>query len=161
MIRRYISHINQNRSTLLFSGTRVQAEKVTRLINEEAEQELAYAHHGSLAREIRYDVEQAFKGGLLKAMVATNSLEMGIDIGDLDEVLLISTPLQVNSAIQRIGRAGHSVGACSVGRFMPVHDKDLLTAAVMAPMVQERDIEGVQAGWRGIGCSGAINYLCV
>ena len=145
LIRRYISHINQNRSTLLFSGTRVQAEKVTRLINEEAEQELAYAHHGSLAREIRYDVEQAFKGGLLKAMVATNSLEMGIDIGDLDEVLLISTPLQVNSAIQRIGRAGHSVGACSVGRFMPVHDKDLLTAAVMAPMVQERDIEGVQA----------------
>ena len=71
---------------------------------------MAYAHHGSLSREIRLAVEQRLKNGELKAIVATSSLELGIDIGDLDLVVLIQTPPAISAAIQRIGRSGHQVG---------------------------------------------------
>ena len=119
------------------------AEKVTRLINEGQAEELAYAHHGSLAREIRLTVEQRLKNGELKAIVATSSLELGIDIGELDQVILIQTPPSISSAIQRIGRSGHSVGEMSRGLLFPTHGHDFLYAAVMAKSVMDQDIESV------------------
>ena len=135
--------IRENHSTLLFANSRRTAEKVTRLINEGEPEELAYSHHGSLSREIRLAVEQRLKKGELKAIVATSSLELGIDIGDLDRVILIQTPPSIASAIQRIGRSGHRVGGTSRGLLYPTHGHDFLYAAVVAKSVIEQDIESV------------------
>ena len=135
--------IRDNRSTLLFANSRRNAEKVTRLINEGEPQELAYAHHGSLSREIRLAVEERLKNGELKAIVATSSLELGIDIGALDRVILIETPPSIASAIQRIGRSGHGVGGTSRGLLYPTHGHDFLYAAVVARGVAEQDIESI------------------
>ena len=136
--------IRANRSTLLFANSRRMAEKVTRLINEGGEEELAYSHHGSLSREIRLAVEQRLKAGELKAIVATSSLELGIDIGDLDRVILIQAPPSISSAIQRIGRSGHRVGGLSRGLLYPTHGRDFLNAAVIAEGVMNQDIEAVR-----------------
>lgn len=136
--------ITDHRSTLLFTNSRRHAEKVTRLINEGAQEDLAYAHHGSLAREIRLAVEQKLKNGELRAIVATNSLELGIDIGTLDQVVLVQTPRSVSSALQRIGRSGHSVGEKSRGLIFPIHGRDFVDAAVMIKAVLEQDIEQVR-----------------
>jgi len=135
--------ILRNRATLLFANSRRTAEKVTRLINEGGPEVLAYAHHGSLSREIRLAVEQRLKEGELRAIVATSSLELGIDIGDLDEVVLIQTPLSISSAIQRIGRSGHGVGGVSRGVLFPTHGQDFLLAAVMAQSASRQEIEEV------------------
>ncbi len=133
-----------NRSTLLFANSRKLSEKLTYKINNTANQILAYAHHGSLSREIREDVEQKLKKGDLKAIVATSSLEMGIDIGDLDEVVLIQSPPSVSSAIQRIGRAGHKVGEVSKGTIFPSHAQDFISAAVLAEAIDKQDIEAIE-----------------
>ena len=133
--------IQSNRSTLIFANSRRLTEKLTRLLNEAATADLAYSHHGSLSREIRAVVEERLKEGRLAALVATNSLELGIDIGALDEVLLVQTPATVASAVQRLGRAGHQVGAPSRGRLYALFDRDLLDAAVMARSVLEQEIE--------------------
>jgi ATP-dependent helicase Lhr and Lhr-like helicase len=133
--------IRGNRATLLFANSRRTAEKVTRLINEGEPEVLAYAHHGSLSREIRLAVEERLKNGELRAIVATSSLELGIDIGDLDEVVLIQTPPAVSAAIQRIGRSGHGVGATSRGLLFPTHGHDFLSAAVLARCAADREIE--------------------
>jgi ATP-dependent helicase Lhr and Lhr-like helicase len=135
--------IKQHRATLLFANSRRMTEKVTRLINEAEETELAYAHHGSLSREIRLTVEQKLKNGELKAIVATNSLELGIDIGSLDSVVLIQTPRSVSSALQRIGRSGHSVGEKSRGLLFPTHGRDFIDSAVMARAALDQDIEEI------------------
>lgn len=133
--------IHAGRSTLLFTNTRRHAEKLARLINEAEGHILAYAHHGSLAREIRAAVEARLKRGELKAIVATSSLELGVDIGELDQVLLVQTPFSVSSTLQRIGRAGHSVERASRGVLLALHGRDLLEAAVMARAVLDQRIE--------------------
>lgn len=135
--------IKANRSTLLFTNSRRTAEKVTRLINEGEPTNLAYAHHGSLSREIRLAVEEQLKKGELRAIVATSSLELGIDIGSLDKVVLIETPPSISSAVQRIGRSGHEVSGTSRGLLYPTHGHDFLTAAVIAKSVTDQDIEEV------------------
>jgi ATP-dependent Lhr-like helicase len=136
--------IERNRSTLLFANSRRLCERLTLQINTGEEGPIAYAHHGSLSREIREVVEQKLKLGELRAIVATNSLEMGIDIGALDEVVLIQSPPSVSSAIQRIGRAGHQVGEISRGTLFPTHAMDLLEAASLAPAILSQDIESVK-----------------
>ena len=133
--------IDGNRSTLLFANSRRMAEKIALKLNEDETPPLAYAHHGSLAREIRAEVEGRLKRGDLKAIVATSSLEMGIDIGDLDEVVLVQSPPSIAAAVQRIGRAGHRVGETCRGALFPTHAKDFLEAAVLAKAVRESDIE--------------------
>ena len=135
--------IRSHRSTLLFANSRRTAEKVARLINEGEREDLAYSHHGSLSREIRLAVERRLKMGELRSIVATSSLELGIDVGGLDAVLLIQTPPSVSSALQRIGRSGHAVGEVSRGYVFPTHGADFLSAAVMARCVMDRDIEPV------------------
>ena len=133
--------IDANRSTLFFTNSRRMAEKITLKLNDDTVSPLAYAHHGSLSREIRTEVETRLKDGELKAIVATNSLEMGIDIGDLDEVVLIASPPSIASALQRVGRAGHRVGDTSRGTLFPTFAQDFLEAAVIARAVRDRDIE--------------------
>ena len=133
-----------NTSTLLFANSRRLTEKLTHFINDGQEQPLAYAHHGSLSREVREEVEAKLKAGELKAIVATSSLEMGIDIGALDEVVLIQAPPAISAGIQRIGRAGHRVGEVSRASLFPTHSHDFLEAAVLAAAVQSQDIEEVR-----------------
>jgi ATP-dependent Lhr-like helicase len=142
--KEFKSIILQNRSTLLFVNNRRLAEKLTLQINLEEEKPIAYAHHGSLAKEIRFDVEQKLKNGELRAIVATSSLEMGIDIGSLDKVILIQTPFSISSAIQRVGRAGHQVNEISKGTIFPTHNHSFLEAAVLAPAILSQEIEDVK-----------------
>ncbi len=143
MIEELNQHLQTNESTLIFSDSRRQCERTTYLLNEHAEETVAYAHHGSLSREIRSEVESRLKNGELKGIVATNSLELGIDIGELDEVLLLKAPDSVAAALQRIGRAGHNVGDISRATFYPMFARDFLDVAVIAEAVEASDIEPV------------------
>ena len=106
---------------------------------------MAYAHHGSLSLEIRSEVERRLKAGALRAIVATNSLELGIDIGALDEVVLVQSPFSISSAIQRVGRSKHQVHQASRGILYPTHPKDLLEAAVLVPSILGHEIESSKA----------------
>ena len=141
LVEKFTDIITRHRSTLFFANSRRTTEKVTRLINEHSGEELAYSHHGSLSREIRLAVEERLKRGELKAIVATNSLELGIDIGKLDSVVLIQTPRSISSAIQRIGRSGHGVGEVSSGILFPTYGMDFVCAAVIARAMAEGEIE--------------------
>ncbi|MBB6479837.1 DEAD/DEAH box helicase [Spirochaeta isovalerica] len=140
----FAGKIRSNRSTLIFSNSRRQTEKVTRMINEYMGETVAFAHHGSLSREIRHFVEQKMKAGELKAIVATSSLEMGIDIGSIDEVLLIQAPFSLSSAIQRIGRGGHNVGDVSRSTIFPMFGLDLVSCAITAEAVLAGEIEALK-----------------
>jgi len=133
-----------NRSTLVFANNRRLVEKLARMINEAEPEPIAYAHHGSLAKELRQDVERRLKAGELKALCATGSLELGIDIGSVDEVVLLGAPRSLSAAIQRIGRAGHQVGAVSRGVLVPSHARDALACAVLAPLVVAGRSEAIQ-----------------
>ena len=137
--------IDANRSTLFFANSRRLTEKITLKLNDDTVSPIAYAHHGSLSREVRTEVEQRFKDGELRAIVATNSLEMGIDIGDLDEVVLVQSPPSLAASLQRIGRAGHNVGDTSRGSLFPTHARDFLEAAAIANAVRAREIEPLAA----------------
>ena len=139
----FVEKIRGNTSTLLFVNSRALAENLTHKINTAAQETLAYAHHGSLSREIRLEVEQKLKAGELAAIVATGTLEMGIDIGALDEVVLIQAPEGVASAIQRIGRAGHGVGEVSRCTIYPTHPLDFIESAVLGKAVLDKDIEPI------------------
>lgn len=139
-----VEKIEQNKSTLIFVNSRILCEKMTFKINTEAQRTLAYAHHGSLSREIRTEVERRLKNGELSAIVATGTLEMGIDIGHLDEVVLLQSPDGISSAIQRIGRAGHSVGETSRCTIYPTHPMDFIEAAALSKAIHERDIEPIK-----------------
>lgn len=136
--------LKANSSTLFFTNSRRLAEKITLKLNTDTASPLAYAHHGSLAKDIRHTVEQKLKGGELRAIVATSSLEMGIDIGNLDEVVLIQSPPSVSASLQRIGRSGHRVGETSIGTLFPTHAHDFLQAAALAAAVNARDIEPLE-----------------
>lgn len=144
MIQEFKSIIERHQSTLFFTNSRKMAESITLKINAGEEKPLAYAHHGSLSREIRLNVEQKLKAGELRAIVATSSLELGIDIGELDRVVLIQSPGSISSAIQRFGRAGHTVGEVSQGYIYPTHDMDFLEAAVLGPDIVNQNIEQVK-----------------
>ncbi len=136
--------VAENNSTLIFVNSRLLCEKIAHKINMDEPAPIAYSHHGSLSKEIRFAVEQRLKNGDLKAIVATNSLEMGIDIGALDRVIMVQCPGLVSSAIQKVGRAGHQVGAISQATLFPTHGRDFLEAAVLSKAIQDRDIEPVR-----------------
>ena len=130
-----------HRTTIVFVNSRGLCERLARELNEQAGDELVRAHHGSLAHEQRRQVEEALKSGALRAIVATSSLELGIDMGAVDLVVLVESPGSVTSGLQRVGRAGHRVGETSVGRVFPKHRGDLLEAAVVARRMREGAIE--------------------
>lgn len=141
LVREFHRIIERNRSSLFFVRSRRQSESLAFRINAGEASPLAYSHHGSLSKELRLDVETRLKSGDLKAIVATNSLELGIDIGALDEVVLVQSPPSISSAVQRVGRAGHQVGAVSRGTFFPTHDQDMVESAVIVRAIREGDIE--------------------
>lgn len=164
-----LSLVEQHRSTLIFVNARRLAERLATRLNELEEEsraraegeaapgsesgveavaggpdgghELVMAHHGSLSRERRLIVEDRLKSGELRGLVATSSLELGIDMGAVDLVVQVESPGSVASGLQRIGRAGHQVGAPSRGRIFPKHRADLLEAAVVAERMTQGLIE--------------------
>lgn len=133
--------IRAHRSTLIFVNSRRLAERLASRLNELAGEELVRAHHGSIAREQRLEIEEALKAGRLPALVATSSLELGIDMGAIDLVVQIEAPPSVAAGLQRIGRAGHHVGEPSVGRIFPKYRGDLVEAAVVAERMLAGAIE--------------------
>ncbi len=133
--------VREHRSTIVFVNNRRLAERLALRINEAAEEELARAHHGSLAREQRTEIEEALKRGDLRCLVATSSLELGIDMGAVDLVIQVESPKSVARGLQRIGRAGHTLEATAKGRIFPKYRGDLLETAVVAQRIQEGLIE--------------------
>ena len=133
--------VRAHRSTILFVNARRGAERLALRLNEMAGEEIARAHHGSLAREERVVVEEMLKAGELPCLVATSSLELGIDMGAVDLVIQVESPKSVARGLQRIGRAGHSVGDVSRGRIFPKFRADLLECAVIARRMREGAIE--------------------
>src|SRR5690349_12272929 len=133
--------VKEHTSTLIFVNNRRAAERLALRLNELAEEPIARAHHGSLAREERLVVEEQLKAGELPCLVATSSLELGIDMGAVDLVLQVESPKSVTAGLQRIGRAGHNVGDTSKGRIFPKFRADLLECAVVAQRMREGKIE--------------------
>jgi len=138
---RLLQLILAHRSTLIFTNARRQAERLAARLNELAGEELVRAHHGSIAREQRLEIEDRLKRGQLRGLVATSSLELGIDMGAVDLVIQVESPGSVARGLQRIGRAGHSVGEPSIGKVFPKYRGDLLEAAVVVERMREGLIE--------------------
>jgi ATP-dependent Lhr-like helicase len=141
---RVLDLIRAQRSTIVFANSRRLAERFCARINEAAEEEIARAHHGSISQEQRAQIEDALKTGDLRAVVATSSLELGIDMGAVDLVVQIEAPDSVASGLQRIGRAGHQVGAVSRGMIFPKYRGDLLESALLSERIQAGAIEALR-----------------
>jgi ATP-dependent Lhr-like helicase len=138
---RLLELVQSHRSTLVFVNNRRSAERVAHRLNDLAEADIARAHHGSIAREQRLEIEDMLKSGQLPALVATSSLELGIDMGAIDLVVQVESPKSVAAGLQRVGRAGHQVDAPSLGRFMPKYRGDLLETAVVVDRMRRGEIE--------------------
>jgi ATP-dependent Lhr-like helicase len=138
---RLLELVRQHRSTLIFVNARRMAERLASVLNELAGEDLVRAHHGSIAREQRLEIEDRLKQGTLRGLVATSSLELGIDMGAVDLVIQVESPGSVARGLQRIGRAGHHVGEPSRGTVFPKYRGDLLEAAVVVRRMLDGLIE--------------------
>ncbi|MEA2260359.1 MAG: ATP-dependent helicase Lhr and Lhr-like helicase, partial [Acidobacteriaceae bacterium] len=141
---RLVDIIRERHSTIIFVNSRRIAERLAGAINELAGEQLARAHHGSLAAAQRSEIEEQLKAGRLRALVATSSLELGIDMGAVDLVIQIEAPPSVASAMQRIGRAGHHVGAASEGVIFPKYRADLVACAAVTRAMHENLVESTR-----------------
>ena len=141
---RLLELVEAHRSTIVFVNNRRLAERLALRLNELAEKEIARAHHGSLAREQRLEVEELLKRGQIPCLVATSSLELGIDMGAVDLVVQVESPKSVARGLQRIGRAGHDLASVSKGRVFPKFRADLLESAVVVRRMKEGAIEETQ-----------------
>ena len=139
--RKLLSLVNDHRSTLIFVNSRRVAERVTAQLNELAGKKIASTHHGSLSKEKRLEVEERLKAGKLVCLVATSSLELGIDVGAIDLVVQIESPKEAARGLQRVGRSGHLVGIPSKGRIIPKTRGDLLDCAALAGEMRKGIVE--------------------
>ena len=138
------AHANNHRSTLVFVNTRRLVEKIAFSLAERLGPEHVAAHHGSLSRDLRLDAEQRLKSGEIKILVATASLELGIDIGDIDLVCQISSTRAVAVAMQRVGRAGHWRGAIPKGRLFATTRDDLLEQAALIKKMRAGELDRLE-----------------
>ncbi len=138
---RLVERIRAAQSTMVFVNSRRLAERLATALNETAGEEIALAHHGSVAKETRRATEERLKAGNLPAIVATSSLELGIDMGAVDQVIQVEAPPSVASGIQRIGRASHHVGGVPSGVLVPKHKHDLLACAAASSGIEDGDVE--------------------
>ena len=133
--------ISGHRTTLIFVNTRRLAERVTRQLSERLDERQVAAHHGSLAKELRLDAEQRLKRGALKALVATASLELGIDIGEVDLVCQLGSPRSIASFLQRVGRSGHSIDGTPRGRLFPLSRDELVECTALLDSVRRGELD--------------------
>ena len=136
-----LDQIRGARTTLVFVNNRAQSERIAARVNALAEEEIASPYHGSLSRERRFLLEERLKAGELRALVTTSSLELGIDVGSVDLVLMIQSPKRVAAALQRVGRAGHSLDAVSRGVFIPTFRDDALEQLAILDAMKSGDVE--------------------
>ena len=135
--------VNQHSTTLIFVNTRRLAERAAHHLAERLGDDAVTAHHGSLSREHRLNAETRLKQGQLKALVATASLELGIDIGDIDLVCQIGSPRSIATFLQRVGRAGHSIGAVPKGRLFPLTRDDLVECTAILDAIQHDELDHI------------------
>ena len=141
---RLLEIVRSRTSTLIFVNARRVAERLAGALNELANEPIARAHHGSLAAAQRSEIEELLKAGKIKALVCTSSLELGIDMGAVDLVVQIEAPPSVASGMQRIGRAGHQVGAPSTGIIFPKYRADLVACAAVTQAMHEGHVESTR-----------------
>ncbi len=135
--------IRANTSTIIFVNSRGLCERLAHKLNELAGEDLVRAHHGSISHAKRSEIEEGLKSGAIRGIVATSSLELGVDMGAVDLVLLVESPGSVARGLQRIGRAGHGVGEVSAGRIFPKFRGDLLESAVVAERMLEAELDAI------------------
>jgi len=139
-----ITHlIHEHRTTLVFVNTRRMAERVARYLADRIGDEAVTAHHGSLSKEKRHDAESRLKSGQLKALVATASLELGIDIGHVGLVCQIGSPHRIATFLQRVGRSGHTVSGMPKGRLFPLSKDDLVECAALLRSVRQGELDRI------------------
>ena len=138
-----LARIRAHRSTIVFTNSRALCERLAEALNDLAGEPLVRAHHGSLSQDKRREIEGALAAGDLKGIVATSSLELGIDMAAVEHVMLVESPGAVSRGLQRIGRAGHAVGETSRGVMFPKHRGDLLEAAVVALGMRAGEVESI------------------
>ena len=136
--------IQTHRTTLIFANTRRMVERVTRHLSERIGEQWIAAHHGSLAKEQRFDAERRLKGGQLRALVATASLELGIDIGDVELVCQLGTPRAISTFLQRVGRANHAVGGVPKGRLLPLSRDELVECTALLDAVGAGELDALR-----------------
>jgi ATP-dependent Lhr-like helicase len=141
---RLLEIVRERQSTLIFVNNRRVAERLAGALNELANEPIARAHHGSLAAAQRLEIEEQLKAGRIKALVATSTLELGIDMGAVDLVVQVEAPPSVASGMQRIGRAGHQVGAASEGVIFPKYRADLVACAAVTKAMHEGLVESTR-----------------
>ena len=139
--RRLTDLVAEHRTTLIFVNTRRMAERATRHLSELLGEENVAAHHGSLAKEQRLDAEERLKHGKLRALVATASLELGIDIGDVDLVCQLGSPRSIASFLQRVGRSGHAIEGTPKGRLFPLSRDELVECAALLDSVHRGELD--------------------
>ncbi len=140
---RVAEQIRNHRTTLVFVGTRRMSERVAFALNERLGEGFAMPHHGSLARETRFDVERRLRSGELRVVVATASLELGIDIGSVDLVVQLGSPRAIAVALQRVGRSGHWVGALPKGIFYVTTRDELIECAALVRAIRAGDLDAL------------------
>jgi len=141
---RLVELIGQHRTTLITVNTRRLAERMAHQLSERLGTEYVAAHHGSLAKEVRLDAEHRLREGKLKVLVATASLELGIDIGHVDLVCQIASPHRIATFLQRVGRSGHTIGGTPKGRIFPLTRDDLVECAAMLRAVHDGELDRVE-----------------
>jgi ATP-dependent helicase Lhr and Lhr-like helicase len=141
--QRLVELIGSHRTTLITVNTRRLAERMAHQLSERLGAEHVAAHHGSLAKEVRLDAEQRLRDGKLKVLVATASLELGIDIGHVDLVCQISSPHRIATFLQRVGRSGHTIHGVPKGRIFPLTRDDLIECTAMVQAVREGELDRV------------------
>ena len=154
---RLVEQVRAHRTTIVFANNRRLVERIVQAVNEIAGEELVRPHHGSMSHPQRSETEEALKEGRVRGIVATSSLELGIDMGTVDLVLLVESPGSSARGLQRVGRSGHGVGQRSKGIIYPKFRGDLLEATVVARLMLEhlrtmsrpRQVPGCAAGRRG------------
>ena len=135
--------IQEHRTTLVFVNTRRMAERIARQLSERLGEDAVTAHHGSLSKEKRLDAESRLKAGTLRALVATASLELGIDIGHVDLVCQIGSPHRIATFLQRVGRSGHTIAGLPKGRLFPVSRDDLIECAALLRAVRRGELDTI------------------
>ena len=138
-----LARIRANRSTIIFVNSRGLCERLAHKLNELAGEALVRAHHGSLSHAKRAEIEEGLKAGAIRGIVATSSLELGVDMGAVDLVMLVESPGSVARGLQRVGRAGHRVGEVSAGKIFPKYRGDLLECAVVAGRMLDAQLEAL------------------
>src|SRR3989440_2871913 len=139
--RRLADLVGEHRTTLIFVNTRRMAERATRKLSDLLGEQNVAAHHGSLAKEQRLDAEQRLKHGKLKALVATASLELGIDIGEVDLVCQLGSPRSIATFLQRVGRSGHAIDGTPKGRLFPLSRDELVECAALIDSVRRGELD--------------------